>query len=135
MTIEVEVDRGSSTVEAVLMAPLLVLLVLFGIFVGRTSEATTEVKHAADQGARAAAMASVERMSDVAREAALSDLEDRGVSCPSPEISVTPSPGDHTVAVTVSCSVSVEGLSLLGVDGPRLSATSVEVIDRYRGGD
>lgn len=135
MNLDFGVDRGSTTVEAVLMAPLLVLIVLFGIFVGRTAEATTEVKHAADQGARAAAMVSFQRMSDVARRAALDDLDDRGVSCPSPEISVSPSARDHTVSVTVSCTVSVDGLALLGVEGPRLTATSIEVIDRYRGGD
>lgn len=129
------IDRGSSTVEAVLMAPVLVAVVLFGIFVGRTAEASVEVKHAADQGARAAAMVAFERMDQVARATVMSDLEDRGVSCPTPRIDVVPAGDRRSVTVTVGCAVSIEGLSLLGVDGPRLTATSTEIVDRFRGGD
>ena len=48
-------QRGSVTVELVLLTPLLMILVLFGIYAGRASEALIQVRNAADQAARAAA--------------------------------------------------------------------------------
>jgi hypothetical protein len=39
------------------------------------------------------------------------------------------------VTVRVECSTSTDGLSLLGTHATNLSASSTEVIDRYRGGD
>ena len=51
-------ERGSVTVELVILTPLLMLLVLFGIYAGRASEAVIQVRHAADQAARAASKGS-----------------------------------------------------------------------------
>lgn len=47
-------ERGSVSVELVLLTPLLMVLVLFGVYAGRASEALIQVRHAADQAARAA---------------------------------------------------------------------------------
>ena len=44
-------DRGSATVELVLIAPVLVVLALFVVLAGRSGEALRQVQHAADHGA------------------------------------------------------------------------------------
>ncbi|MGA1698850.1 MAG: TadE family protein, partial [Ilumatobacteraceae bacterium] len=60
-------DKGSASVEMVLITPLLVIFVLFVIFGGRSVESSSDVKHAADQGARAASMVATSRMPNAAR--------------------------------------------------------------------
>ncbi len=130
-------DRGSAAVEMVLLTPLLVLLLLFVVHVGRAGDGMTAVRHAADQGARAASMVSSSRMVDVARRAVEKDLARADRLCADPSVSVRTSVvGESTwVTVGVVCSTSFDGLSLLGAGGARLSASSTEIVDRYRGGD
>ena len=43
---------GSVTVEMVLLTPVLMVLILFGVYSGRASESSIQVRHAADQAAR-----------------------------------------------------------------------------------
>ena len=130
-------DRGSAAVEMVLLTPLLVLLLLFVVHVGRAGEGMTVVRHAADQGARAASMVSSGRMADVARRAVEKDLARADHSCADPSVSVRTSVVGETTWVTVQvvCSTSFDGLGLLGAGGARMSASSTEIVDRYRGGD
>jgi Flp pilus assembly protein TadG len=129
-------DRGSAAVELVLLTPLLVTLLLFVVHVGRAGEGMTAVRHAADQGARAASLVSESRMSDAARRAVVDDLARSGQSCLSPSVSTaTSTSGSVTwVTVRVRCTTSTEGLSLLGVGSTTISASSSEIVDRYRGG-
>lgn len=128
-------DVGSVTVEVVLLTPLLVLFAVFAVFGGRAAESMTDVQHAADQGARAASLVSSTRMDAEANRAVRDDLAERGVSCPSPRVDVMPSLEGRVVTVTVSCRARLDGLRLLSVGAPTLTASSTEVVDRYRGGD
>lgn len=128
-------DTGSVTVEVIILTPVLVLFVIFTVFGGRVTESLVDVQHAADQGARAASMVSSSRMSTEAWRAVRHDLDARGVSCPEPDVVVSPSNDDRTVTVTVTCRARPNGLESLSVGTPTLTATSTEVIDRYRGGD
>ena len=128
-------DHGSVSVEMVVLTPVLVVLTLFGVFAGRVTEGLTSVRHAADQGARAASKVAVARMEMVGREAALEDLRTHDVACTAPRISVTRGDGGRTVTVGIECSSSNDGLGLLGVSSPPTRASSTEVIDFYRGGD
>lgn len=130
-------DRGSAAVEMVLLTPLLVLMLLFVVHVGRAGDGMTAVRHAADQGARAASMVSSSRMADVARRAVEEDLARAEHSCADASVTVRTSVVGESIWVTVGvvCSTSSDGLSLLGAGGARLSASSTEIIDRYRGGD
>ena len=73
-------EEGSATVELVLLAPILMILVLFVVYAGRGAEVLTQIQHAADQGARAASMAHPSRMQTVGRESALRDLEQNGAA-------------------------------------------------------
>lgn len=128
-------DRGSVTVEIVLLTPLLVLFTVFTVFGGRAVESQNDVRHAADQGARAASLVSPSRMHAEAERAVRRDLEERSVSCPEPRVVVSHSLEGRVVTVSVSCRARDEGLDLLAVGTPTLTASSSEVVDRYRGGD
>ncbi len=128
-------DSGSASVELVLITPLLVIFLLLVIFGGRSVESSNDVKHAADQGARAASMVASSRMAETARRAVADDLEARRVSCPFPSVDVRTSLEGRTVTVTVSCRADDSGLDLLDVSARTVSASSTEVIDRYRAGE
>lgn len=128
-------DQGSVTVEVVLLTPLLVLFALFAIFGGRVAESMTDVQHAADQGARAASLVSAARMDAEANHAVRNDLAERGVSCPDPVVTLSRSMEGRVVTVSVTCRAQNDGLEILSVATPTLTASSTEVVDRYRGGD
>jgi Flp pilus assembly protein TadG len=130
-------DRGSAAVELVLLTPLLVMLLLFVVHVGRSGEGMTAVRHAADQGARAASLVSPARMQAAAQRAVMDDLARSESSCGSPSVTVRTSVSGAVtwVTVRVACFSSTQGLGLLGAGRTELVATSSEVVDRYRGGD
>jgi Flp pilus assembly protein TadG len=132
----VDRDRGSVAVELVLLAPVLMSLVLFVVYVGRLAQANTHVRHAAAEAARAASLVDHSRMDAVARSAALADLADNGVACRAPHVAVlvTRSGTVGSVAVEVTCEVARDDLVMLGLGTQRVSGTSSEVIDVYRGG-
>ena len=127
-------DEGSATVELVLLAPILMILVLLVVYAGRGAEVLTQIQHAADQGARAASMAHPSRMQSVGRQSALKDLEQNGAACIDPVVNVAfdDESAIQTVLVEVECAVNNAGLNLLDVDERRLHAESIEVIDRWR---
>lgn len=127
-------DRGSTTVELVLVAPVLLVLALFTILSGRSGEALRQVQHAADHGARAASQVAMGKREAVGLAAARSDLDGVGHSCRDSVIAVqTTKIGKlNAVKVTVSCRVEHAGLELLGLSARTVSADSIEVIDVYR---
>lgn len=47
-------DRGSVAAEMVLLTPILIILLMLVVHAGRTGQGMNQLKHAADQGARAA---------------------------------------------------------------------------------
>ena len=130
-------ESGSVAVETAVIAPALVALLLLVVFAGRVSQAEAAVRRAASEGARAA---SLEYFEDAA-EAAASDrvaanLQTNGVVCGELTTDVDTSqlvPGGR-VSVTVTCVADMADVALLGVPGQRtFMATSIEIIDRYRG--
>ena len=127
-------DRGSATVELVLLAPVLVVLALFVVYAGRGAEALTQVRHSADQGARAASLVRISRMETVGRAAVLADLQMSGMSCVNPQINVAVDTDSavRSVLVEVECVVNQIGLGLIGLRERVVTAQSIEVIDRWR---
>ena len=127
-------QRGSVTVELVLLTPLLMILVLFGIYAGRASEALIQVSNAADQAARAASKGSRSQIQSTAIQIAERALKMSGTSCTKTNIETTViSQGqDLAVSVNVSCEIKSQDLALLGTRPRVVSASSVEVIDRWR---
>lgn len=130
-------ERGSAATELVLLAPLVVVLLLFVAFCGRLVLADGQVDAAARDAARAATLArDPGRANADARRAAAAALA--GNSTPCDRIDVDVAVGDFqpggTVAVDLACQLSLGDLGLLGLDAPRtLRGDSTAVIDRYRG--
>ena len=127
-------ERGSVTVELVLLTPVLMMLALFVVIAGRVGESQIQVHHAADQAARAASMVNPAAMQQVAESAAFGDLANNGVACIFAEVTVSfdDSQRSHSVTVSVECVVNRDGIDLLGLSERRVKANSTEVIDRWR---
>lgn len=127
-------QSGSVTVEMVLLAPVLMLLILFGVYASRASESLVQVRHAADQAARSASKVSRGRVQSVANDVANRTLNNSGTSCVDFAVStaVIDQGSNTAVRVKVECTIKTQGLALLGVSERRVSATSTEVLDRWR---
>ena len=127
-------QSGSVTVEMVLLAPVLMLLILFGVYASRASESLVQVRHAADQSARSASKVSRGRFQSVANDVANRTLNNSGTSCIDFAVStaVIEQGNNSAVRVKVECTIKTQGLVLLGVSERQVSATSTEVIDRWR---
>ena len=128
-------ERGSATVETLLLAPVLVGLVLFAVFAGRAGETLAQVRHAADQGARASVRVRAAWREQVAREAALAALAASGRACRRADVLTTVLREDdpEVVRVRVACEIDREGLSLLSPSPRVVEAESSEVVDRWLG--
>lgn len=126
-------DRGSVTTEILLLTPVVMLLGLFALQVGRWSGAQLDVQHAADSAARAASMVASGRMASEARLTALADLTNRGAQCEWPIVTAerVQSDGMRAVRVVVSCTVNQQGLMNLGMGRRRVRAGSMEYIDVF----
>jgi hypothetical protein len=118
----------------VVLAPVLLALVLFVVFAGRSTQAMSQIRHAADQGARAASMVRQERMSEVGRLAVLEDLRDNGNPCSNVlvNVAVDDESSMKTVLVEIECEISRTGLDLLALTRRTIEARSIEVIDVWR---
>ena len=127
-------QSGSVSVEMVLLAPVLMLLILFGVYASRASESLMQVRHAADQAARSASKVSRGRVQSVANDVANRTLNNSGTSCVDFAVStaVIDQGSNSAVRVKVECTIKTQGLALLGVSERRVSATSTEVLDRWR---
>jgi Flp pilus assembly protein TadG len=130
-------DRGSAAAEVTLVAPFLVMLLVFvAVVIHRGVDARLRLEDAAHQAARAA---SIQRTPAAATAAAHSTasaaLSSAGVSCVSLTVDAVTGemrPGG-VVNVAVACTVDFGGSSVVGVPGQkRLSATATEPIDMWR---
>lgn len=127
-------ERGSATVETVVLAPVLVALLLFAVYAGKSTQAMGQIRHAADQGARAASLVRVSRMQQVGRQAVLENLTENGSPCTNimVNVAVDTESSSRAVLVEVECEVSLVGLELLNLGRRTIEAESVEVIDVWR---
>lgn len=130
-------ERGSAAAEVTLVSPLLILVLLFVVFCGRVADTALRINDAAHQAARAATLArSASQAAADAHATAGAALTSAGVACASLDVTTDTQglrPG-ATVTVTVSCSVSLDDLTLLGVPGARtFRASFSSPIDVWRG--
>lgn len=122
------------------MTPVLFVVLGFLVLAGRLATVRGDIAAATRDAARAASLAATYGQAVVdARATAEASLGDFDVSCRDLDVSLgdrrTFQPGG-TVTTTVSCEVSLTDIAIPGVPGSRrVGATSVEVIDLYRGGD
>ena len=137
MTSRLRGDRGSSdALGLALMTPAAIGLAVVIIFLGRGVDSRATVQSAAESAAQAAAQErSAGAATAAAQDVGRAMLVDPS-SCASPNVSVDVSdfrPGGQ-VAVTVTCTVSTDGLELIDPpSGGTNTATAFASIDPLRG--
>ena len=132
-------EHGSATAELVILTPLLILLLLFVVSLGRLAGARADVDGAAAQAARAASIARSPAVAEAsAQQTASSALGSQHITCAHLDVSVDTTdfvPGG-SVAVTVSCAVNLSDLTGLHLPVTETVANRfVEPIDTYRSTD
>lgn len=125
-------EAGSITVELVILAPLVGILLAGVVFVGRIEAARADIEGAARTAARTLSLArDPDAMMAQVRDDVASTLHVGSATCRQFDFDAQPSPTE--VTVTVSCQVDLQAAAVLPVPGSmRVSATSTEIVDRYR---
>jgi Flp pilus assembly protein TadG len=136
-------ERGSATVEAVLVAIALGLFVALIILGGRVEMAKQAVQSAAYDAARSA---SISRTSGEAnssgQSSAMASLSQQGIHCTRSNVSIDTSafntPLGTTgsaalVSATLTCTIDVSGLGIPGITTHTITQTMTSPLDAYRG--
>lgn len=130
-------ERGSATLELVLLTPVLLLMLMFVVFLGRLGEARNDVDRAARDAARAASIARDSTDADAAgRSAASETLASGGVPCRQLDVRLDTSAfsAGGEVRATVSCTVDLADMVELQLPGSKtMTASFAEPVDTYRG--
>lgn len=130
-------ERGSATLELVLLTPVLLLMLMFVVFLGRLGEARNDVDRAARDAARAASIARDATDADSAgRTAASETLASGGVTCRQLDVQLDTSAfsAGGEVRATVSCTVDLGDMVELRLPGSEtMTASFAEPVDTYRG--
>ncbi|MGH8996496.1 MAG: TadE/TadG family type IV pilus assembly protein [Acidimicrobiales bacterium] len=129
-------ESGAVSTELVLLTPLLILMLLFVVALGRLSGARLDVDGAAAQAARAASIArDPATATAMATQTASAALGSDHVTCGQLTVSTNTAqftPGG-SVAVTVTCVVGLSDLTGLRLPASEsVSSTATSVIDTYR---
>ncbi|MER6146221.1 TadE/TadG family type IV pilus assembly protein [Streptomyces sparsogenes] len=129
-------DRGSAAVEIVLVTPLLMLVLLTVVALGRLADARLVAADAAHQAARAASLARTEAEArTAARRTTDAALHNAGVACTRPKVALTTNglrPGG-VVTAKVTCSVELRDLTHVGMPGRiTLHGTAFSPVDVHR---
>lgn len=133
-------ERGSATLELVVWAPGLLLLIALLTVAGRVNSANAAVEQAATDAARTASLARTAVSAEQqARQHAQQTLAAQGLACTATSVTVDTAgfgsaPGQPaTVAATVSCAVRLSDLGVPGLPGTRTVAhTAVSSLDTFR---
>lgn len=129
-------DRGSSTVELVILTPVIILILLFLVGLGRYAYGRQLVEQAGMAAARSAALASsAVDAADRAQAAGQASLDSAGLACQSLDVATDArnfTPGG-TVTVTLSCTVNNSDAVMAGLPGQStVTATSTVPLETYR---
>lgn len=129
-------ETGGVTVELVLLTPLLIVLLLFVVALGRLAGARLDVDGAAAQAARAASIARDPATgTNLARQTATTALGSDHVTCARLAVSTDTAdfePGGQVV-VTVTCTVDLAALSGLRLPASEsITSRATSVVDTYR---
>jgi Flp pilus assembly protein TadG len=135
-------DRGASTLEAAILAPVLLMLIAVAVISMRIEVAAQAVESAAHDAARAASISRTQTEADTAaRNAADDALSQQDLTCTRgptvvPDTSQFQRPIGETavVTVTVTCVVPLDDVGLPGLPGTKtLTATFTSYLDQFRG--
>ncbi|MGW5342904.1 TadE/TadG family type IV pilus assembly protein [Streptomyces sp. NPDC004050] len=133
-------DRGSETIAAAIVTPLLLILLCLAIAGGRIVTSGAKIDAAAEDAARAASISRTYSGAQTEAVAAAGrSLDDQGLHCASTSTSVdasglaVPVGQVGTVTVTISCTVTMGDLLLPGVPGTKtMTSRFTSVVDAYR---
>jgi Flp pilus assembly protein TadG len=133
-------DRGSVTLEFVVLTPVLLALLGLLIMAGRVAIASNSVEAAADEAARSASISrTAAGARSSAQDGARRSLAQQDLRCTSVQVDVdtsgfaVPVGLPAQVSATVTCVVSLADLALPGFPGSRtVTATAVSPVDTYR---
>jgi Flp pilus assembly protein TadG len=127
-------NRGSMTVEVLLLTPALFMFSLVSVFAMRLTDSQSRTQSAADVAARVASQSSNRTMLSRGYSAAYADLSRGGLKCNALTVDIVRATvrGMSAVTAEVKCNVDLSGLSLLGLSRHVVVAQSTEVIDVYR---
>lgn len=128
-------DRGTATVELVVLVPVLFALLAFVVGLGRAADARGRLTGAARDAARAASLTpTAQAARGAARATALADLDGAGLECRSPHVSTDTrqfQPGGQ-VSVTVRCTLDLSNLVVAGLPGrSTLTAHATAPLDTF----
>ncbi len=133
-------DRGNATIELVVWAPLLVLVLFTLYWVSRYVTAEFAVSEVASNAARAASLSVDPAAAQASAEAAAYDsIADQDLRCVGLEVAVdvsgfgTPLGQPAEVSVQITCTVDNSDLVWTGIPGnPTLVGDAVSPLDAYR---
>ena len=132
-------ERGSTTLELVVWAPGLLLLIGLLTVAGRVNSANAAVEQAAVDAARTASIARTAAAAGLAQAGAARTLAAQGLQCTTTTVALDTSgfatqPGQSaTVTATVTCPVRLSDLSIPGLPGTRtVSHTATSSLDTFR---
>lgn len=133
-------QRGSTTLELVVWAPGLLLLIALLTVAGRVNSANAAVEQAATDAARTATLARTAASAEQqARQHAQQTLAAQGLTCTTTTVTVDTagfgtSPGQPgTLTATVTCPVRLSDLGVPGLPGTRtVTHTAVSSLDTFR---
>ena len=133
-------ERGSETIEAVIIVPAFLLFIALVIAAGRVGAAHQGVKAAAAEAARGASVSRTQsEAASTATSQAEATLANQGLNCISVTVTADTSgfnarPGQPaSVTATVSCTLNLSDLTAPGLPGSKtITATMSSPIDTYR---
>lgn len=133
-------DRGTNSLQALILTPLLLLMLGAVFVIGRTVVAESAVEQAASSAARTASLArSAPQARAAAGDEARARLTQQDLDCAGVAVDVDtsgyalPTGTPATVTVTVSCTVALADLSVPGVPGSTIRrAQATSPLDTYR---
>ena len=128
-------ERGTATVELVILAPVVFALLAFIVGLGRSTDARGRLTGAARDAARAASLTTTpDAAKAAAHTTALTDLDGAGLECKAPRITTDTSrfqPGGE-VRVTIRCTLDLSSLVVSGLPGSStLTAHATVPLDSY----
>ena len=129
-------QQGTAAIELVLLAPVLMVILLFVVGLGRMAHARQQIESVAADAARAASLTrSSTQAKTAAHQAAQASLDQAGVSCTNLHVEIDL--GDYhpggAIRVEVSCHTHLADIALAGFPGSRtFTATSTVPIETYR---
>ena len=133
-------ERGSVSLELVVLTPGLLLVIGVLIYGGRLELAKQSVQSAASQAAREASIARTQpEANSTADAAATRSLAEQGLNCVSSSVSVdtsgfaSPAGTPASITAEVTCVVNLSDLAVPGIPGSQtVTATADSPLDTYR---